>query len=271
MILQYTIDNVGIDQCIRIISPIDQDKYKTKIPPLNYEEPGFYWIFKNLDFEHWKSDGSRVLWLSAPPECKLDQVASHIVDLEKNTLNSEYNVLYFFCWSAAGRRLAPTFFGTFVHQLTRHLTPCERDYIITIFLHAILNAYLARDEQYQQRWWLEDCTPDRMIENIFTVSSGNELLKAMKEVLDLKELHFQGLLIVIDGLERELQSNEGTFIRLFCSLIIHLKQTPCRVKALLTSRPHDHLKMLLEGIPSIEYDQERKGLVIICALFLVFI
>lgn len=261
-----------MDQCIRIISPIDQDAYKSKIPPcLDYEDPEFYWIFKNLDFERWKSGNSRVLWLSAPQERKLEQVASHFVDLEKNTINSEYDVLYFFCWSAAGKRLGSSVFGTFLHQLIRHLAPRRRDNIIIVFLRAILDAYLARKEPFQKtRWWLEDCTPDRMIESFLDASSGNELLEAMKAVLDLEELNIHGLFIIIAGLEKELENKEGKFIWNLCSLIEHLQHKRWKAKVLLTSRPHGELKELLHGLLSIEYDYERKGVLIIPS-FPVFI
>jgi hypothetical protein len=232
------------------------------LPPFNFDDPGLYWIFRNMDFDQWKSDRSEALWLSAPPEHKLHQVASHIVDLAKDPSNPQHCVLYFFCSAAAGKRLGSVVFGTFLHQLVRRLDYSQRAPIIAVFLRTLLNAYLARDDVLKgKRWWRENYTPNQIIEKVVASSLGKETVEALKAVLELEQLDIRELSIIIDGLDKAIENHETEFIQDLCALIFHVQRKPWRVKVLLTSRPQDDLKRWLKGLRCIEYDKERKGLI----------
>src|SRR2546429_6074824 len=99
-----------------MLSAVDQEGYKSTIPSLDCDQPKFYWIFKNIDFEQWSSTSrSQVLWLSAPPEYSIHQVSSYIVDQVKiKALKTQHSVLYFFCSTAIWEKSIVT---TFIHTL----------------------------------------------------------------------------------------------------------------------------------------------------------
>ena len=66
------------------------------------------------------------------------------------------------------------------------------------------------------------------------------------------------LSIVIDGLDR-VKRQKVEFIREVRELVEHLQGRISKVKALLTSQPEAEIKEVLDGLPCIEYDKERKG------------
>jgi len=84
----------------------------------------------------------------------------------------------------------------------------------------------------------------------------NGLWSALKAALD--NAHSHDLSIVIDGLDRVRRENVE-FNREVRELIEHLQGRVSKVKALLTSRPEAEIKEVLDGLPCIEYDKERKG------------
>ncbi|KAF8248994.1 hypothetical protein K440DRAFT_677960, partial [Wilcoxina mikolae CBS 423.85] len=85
------------------------------------------------------------------------------------------------------------------------------------------------------------------INRLLQVSHGSECWNALLAALKKEE---RELLLIIDGLD----DGGHEFTKELCGFI---SQLPGSVKTLLTSKPQEEIKALLEGVLSIEYDKER--------------
>ncbi|KAF8538648.1 hypothetical protein BDD12DRAFT_740491, partial [Trichophaea hybrida] len=65
------------------------------------------------------------------------------------------------------------------------------------------------------------------------------------------------LSIIIDGLDK-FEKQKLEFIRELHAFVIYLLERSLKPKVLLTSQPHADVKEILDGLPCIEYDKERK-------------
>jgi len=220
-----------------------------------------------MDFEQWFSANSQVLWLTGPSKCKIHEAASCIVDLARSQ-NSETQpiVLYFFCSTVTGTEsIMAAFTHALLQQLINYLSPLKKISVITAFLRTLLDTVICRDSDADADLWRllknPDCPPKLKIKKILDVSSVNEHWHAIKQILHIEQE--QGLTIIIDGLDEARDQKTG-FIKEICGFITHLKQQTCKFKALLTSQPQTEIKALLEGLPCIEYDIERKGSILFC-------
>jgi ankyrin repeat domain-containing protein 50 len=128
------ISDTNPDLFLQMLLVVDQEKNNSTIPPLDREEPKFYWIFKNIDFELWEQSttpSSQVLWLSGPPECNVHQASSDMVDLMKKCPELQHFVLYFFCLSASRKKsIASVFIHTLLYQTICCLPPDKKVSII---------------------------------------------------------------------------------------------------------------------------------------------
>lgn len=259
--LQSTIDNVNLDRFLGMLSAVDQGKHKSTIPSLDCEQPKFYWVFRNMDFEEWRSASSQVLWLSGPPQCSIHQVSSYIVDLVKNKASeTQHSVLYFFCSTASREK---SIAAVFVHTLLYQIVCCspldKRESVVRIFLRALVDAILRRkptslDLSHLSHFRNED-SEDTAIETILN-ARVDELWDALKTIL--AETQKGELSIVIDGLDK-VEHQKVEFIKGVREFITHLQKRTIKFKALLTSRPQDEIKEVFDGLSYIEYNKERKG------------
>jgi len=262
------VDNVDANQFMHTISAVghDQDTYKSTIPCLDHNSLEFYWIFKNMDFESWSSARSGELWLLAPQERNLDHVASYIIDQEKNSSNTRKHVLYFFCPTAVG---STALVNVFLHQLVRRLRPVDRKLVITVFLRTIIDKILARsDAPSEESWEIENCSSNLIIQQVVDKSTDQEHLEALKVILKLEQLDIEELCVIVAGLDEVVKIQNWDFVHDVLALVINLQERPRKVKVLLTSLPLHEFKVTLERLPSIEYDKERKGLMILPASIL---
>src|SRR5205807_687305 len=134
---------VGSGGLLRHIPAVDQEGYKSHIHALSRDQRHqptgkFYWIFKNMDFERWRSAKNlETLWLSGPAESHISGASSRIVDLvkEKPTgTQAQHLVLYFFCSTVlAEASIASTFVSTITSQLIFHL-PQLKEKVTMAFL-----------------------------------------------------------------------------------------------------------------------------------------
>ena len=260
--LRSAIESVAVDPFLQKLSAVDQEEHRYKIPSLDCDQAKFYWIFRNVDFKQWNDlSGSQVLWLSGPPECSIHQTSSYIVDLAKNQLPaSQHSVLYFFCSTASGQESTITnFVHTFLHQLVC-CTPMDKKIsIIKTFLHTLLNAILKKEplSTPNQSRFLKRDSSNITIEKILNAST-EDLWNALEAVLANDQK--RKLSILIDGLDK-VDNQNGEFIKGVRILIKHLQERISKVKALLTSRPRAEIKEVFDGLPCIEFDKERTGLV----------
>jgi ankyrin repeat domain-containing protein 50 len=258
--LQSAIDNVDLDRFLPVLSVVDQEKHQSKIPSLNYDQPKWFWIFRNMDFRQWSTASCpQVLWLSGPPECDIHQVSSYIVDQEKNrTSKTQYFVLYFFCSTAARKEpIIVIFIHTLLNQIVRCSPANKRILIVRRFLHSLLEGAFknGRTPNWESRDFNERDSPDANIKKILK-APANELWAALEAVLGDDEQ--RGLSVVVDGLDK-VEHRRGELIGGVCAFVKHLQQRTSRVKILLTSRPLAEIKDLFDGLPCIEHDRERKG------------
>ena len=259
-ISRSAIDSVDPDQLLKMFSAADHDKHKSTIPPLDYDHPMFYWIFKNVDFVQWNSASySQALWLSAPPERNIHQVSSYIVDQEKNrVMNTQRLVLYFFCSAPIGRRsIIAVFIRTLLSQIVRSSPRGKKISIVRSFLR---NLYAGTFKKGRASHWkeLDLREGDSLKENIEKILQGpsNELWAALGAVLaDEKQ---RELLVAVDGLDK-VEDQKVEFLEGVRGFITHLLKESSKAKILLTSRPQAGTKKVLNGLPCIEYDKERIG------------
>jgi hypothetical protein len=258
--LQSAIDNVDLDRFLPMLSMLDQEKHRSTIPSLNYDQPKLFWIFRNMDFRQWSAaSGPQVLWLSGPPECDIHQVSSYIVDQEKNrTSKTQYFVLYFFCSTAARKKpIAVIFIHTLLDQIISCSSTNKRILIVRRFLHSLLEGAFKKERipNWERRGFDEKDSPDTNIKKILN-APANELWAALEAVLGDEEQ--RGLSVVVDGLDK-VEHQRGEFIGGVRAFVEHLQQRTSKVKILLTSRPLAEIKDLFDGLSCIEHDRERKG------------
>ena len=258
--LQSAIGDVDLDRFLPMLSMVDQEKHQSTIPSLNYNQPKLFWIFRNMDFKQWSTASCpQVLWLSGPPECDIHQVSSYIVDQEKNRASkTQYFVLYFFCSTAARKKLISVIFiHTLLDQIVRCSPANKRILIVRRFLHSLLEGAFKneRTPNWESRDFNEKDSPDANIKKILK-APANELWAALEAVLGDDEQ--RGLSVVVDGLDK-VEHQQDELIEGVRSFVKHLQQRTSKVKILLTSRPLAKIKDLFNGLPWIEHDRERKG------------
>jgi hypothetical protein len=212
-----------------------------------------------MDFKHWESVSSDVLWLTGPSELNLRQIASHIVDLAKNDEPQNY-ILYFFCMSVVGKKsTATSFVGGLLRQLVQRVQLRDKSSVIAEFLGTLLDGVVTKEQGPHENLWRFEESPDEMIRKIVDRSAGSEHLGALKVVLELKQVDIKELSIVVAELDRVTEYHTGDFVTELRSFIAHLQSRLDKVKVLFTSRPQTGLMHLLQGLPSIEHGKEIKG------------
>ena len=248
------------DQLLHRLPAIDQENYKSHTQPSGWDEPKFYWISKNIDFEKWHyTKRSDVLWLSGPAECHISDASSCIVDLFKGKpLQTQHLVLYFFCSTASAKTpIAVTFVSTVLYQLACRL-PQLKGKVTSVFLHSLLDTILS-DEPFSDpglsRFKKND-SAETTVGKILKASSS-EYWRALRAVLGIEQE--KELSLIIDGLDK-VEHQKDKFIRELYVFIGYLRERRSTARVLLTSRPQAKIKEILGQLPSIEYDRERKGL-----------
>jgi hypothetical protein len=230
----------------------NQDEHISKIDPIHRDSPKLYWIFKNIDFEHWESaDSPQMLWVFGPPDHGVTAASSHIIDLAKEGASQiEGVVFYFFCSAVEKKSSVAT---NFTHSFLRHILNGSEDdqakSIATTFLSTLLRNILPRDSS---RFHKEDSSITTVKKILDALDS--ELLEALTEaVVHIREV--QEASIIIDGIDK-IGQEWASFVNRYLQ---KTKAMP-KFKAFVTSQPDPHIKAIVDGLPCIEYDQERKGL-----------
>ena len=256
-------ETVDSDQILCHMPAVDQEDYRSRTDPSSCDQPKFYWIFKNMDFERWLStNGSEVLWLSGPAECRINNASSRIVDIVKGKPpKSQHLVLYFFCSTASTEgSIAFTFVSTVIHQLVCRL-PQLRGEVATVFLRAILDTIIRGKKLSDPApsHFQEFVSAEATVKEILKASSINEYWRALTAVMGV--VHDQELSLIVDGLDK-LGDQKREFVRDVFAFIEYLRERPRTTRVLLTSRPQAEIKEIFSELPNIEYDKERKGLII---------
>jgi hypothetical protein len=256
------VETVESDQLLRHLPAVDQEDHKSRTQPSSCDQPKFYWIFKNMDFEQWQStDGWEVLWLSGPAECRISDASSCVVNLAKETPSqAQHLALYFFCSTAPTEAsIAITFVSTMLHQLV--CLPRLKRKVTNVFLRTLLDTILkeeSRSNRGLSQFKMDDST-EATVKKILQQASRNGYWRALRAAMDI--VHEHGLSLIIDGLDK-IEDQKYEFIREVRVFIEHLRERPSTTRVLLTSRPQAEIKEILSGLPCIEHDKERKGSII---------
>jgi hypothetical protein len=228
----------------------NQGEHISKAASLHRNDPKLYWIFKDIGFKDWESEDSpQVLWLFGPPNRGMADASLHLAR-ERTSRTEKGLVFYFFCSIMERESSVST---TFTYSFLRHILngsgDCQAKLITSTFLKSLLLEILRREPSRFQK---KD-TPGTTLKNVLDASDG-ELLKALTEaVFDIKGI--QEASIIIDGIHN-LGKEGAYFLKKFCE---HMKTTP-KFKALLTCSSDPNMRGIVDGMPYIEYDKERKGL-----------
>jgi len=235
------------------LSVADQDKHRSTISRLDWNEPKYFWITKNHDFTQWESNkSSQAFWLSGPDHCGMTEVSSHIIAAKERAVQPNSSVLYFFCSTATTTRgsISTVFAHTLLHQIVRSSSADKAKPIATTFLKSLLGENLLR--------FKGNLSPSTLVETILD-APDRELHRALLEAI--KKADIQELLVIIDGIDITAQE-EVVFVQNIYSLVRHTMHTSPKSKALITSSQNSDLQNTLGRLPYIEYDKERKGLLI---------
>jgi hypothetical protein len=231
------------------------DEHISTIPHLDCNDPWFAWIFENIDYLKWRQrNSSPMIWLSGPILRRLDEVSSYIVHYEKELVQStNHLVLSFF--SSSKRSGVSVFVRTLLGQIVRYSLPGKTPSIIQCFLHGLADRYVERNNTQGK---FEDVFKGRSsishVERLLH-EPMDALLSALEGVLNMEQRH---LSIVVDGLDHvDIRKNEFIeAIRTFCE---HVQQSTSKARIWITSQPLAESRQLIDGLPCIEYDSERKG------------
>ena len=258
--LRFVVDGASSDQLLHHLPAVDQQDPKSLTQPSSHDPPRFYWIFKNMDFERWQStQGSEVLWISGPAECGIPEASSRIVKLAMETPSElQHSVLYFFCSSAPMKAsMATAFVSTIIRQLIS--LPELKEEVTPVFLHSLLDEILNGEPLTNQELsrFKRDDSVKATVKKILSASSDG-YWGALRAVMRIFPEH--RLSLIIDGLDKAEQQNYE-FIREVREFVEFLQERTLTTKVLLTSRPQAAIKKILSGLPCIEYDRERKGLI----------
>jgi energy-coupling factor transporter ATP-binding protein EcfA2 len=261
------INTLEPDQFLKVLSAIDQVKHKATIPPLDPDEPKFYWIFRNVDYLRWMDNNncySGTLWVLGPARSQIHQVSAYVTDAVKPQGNTTSTVLYFFCSTAAGgESIAKLFVRSLVDEIICRLPHLERKKsVIAEFMRVLLDGLLNqepapdREARSSLRSDLGEGTPGTVAKKV--LEAPEEFYwKALDSVL---ELGGEGFTIIIDGLDN-LEQPKNVFAKKVLTFVSKLQARFPQFRALLTGRASIELKALIGEATCIEYDKERNGLI----------
>lgn len=206
-----------------------------------------------------------MLWLSGPPERRLDLAASYIVDLERKRLAGTHAmVLHFSCSSESkfGKRsLTAVFIHTLLHQIHRFVQ-FPKEAIGAVFFHAFLDHVLLSQRKLE--------SPSKLPgDRYYTLpelldADDHAQMDALLSVLQVQQP--SELSMIIDRLYMVVPHGDQLlwerFVTELSTFIANLSGSGLKVRVLLTSLPQTGVPAYsLSGIPgrSIEYDKERRG------------
>jgi len=228
----------------RQLSVIDQDQYLSTMLLFDFNNPSFFWITRNVDFEQWKSAGtSRGLFLRAPHGHGRMEICLHTIELAKQkACETNGTVLYFFCSSAPQSQGSTTLIHSLLYQIIHSSSDEKTNPIAAGFLNCLIRGHIRRESDIREN--------DPLDENVRKILDAphNELLEALVEAI--KKAGIQELSIIVDGL----QENNSIVSMLFELL----REAIPKSTYLLTSQ--HPLERTPNGMTVIEYDKERNGL-----------
>jgi hypothetical protein len=98
-LLHTAIDCAQPDGFVQVLAACElgQEDFKSQILALDRENPGLYWITRNIDFTEWIDKQSQVLWISGPSR-KLEefrQISLDVADATRKAFGISHSVLFF--------------------------------------------------------------------------------------------------------------------------------------------------------------------------------
>jgi len=238
---------MDVSAFLRLLPMTDQDKH-VSISSIDPDNPKLYWILRDADFKVWESaNSSQVLLLfGGPPGCDMTGVSSLIARQEASRRDGA--VFHVSCSMEDSDAIT-----TFTHSVLRHILngsdARQAKSITETFLLTLLLKIIQRDRSRFKDPSFSAIT----LGEILRAEGGGHLEALTKAVAELRTI--QDMPIIIDGIDN-IGSNGLQFLKRFCS---HKTANP-KPKVLVTCRLDPDFKSIVDGVPSIEYDKERKGL-----------
>ncbi|ETR99603.1 ankyrin [Trichoderma reesei RUT C-30] len=252
--IESNIDAVNLDWFLSVLPAVNQPEFKPKTPLLDREDHEYHWVFKNLDFINWDRGNSGVLWLSAPPDCDLQKVASSILqrELDKSP-QTHKRTLYYYCGTnATDLPTIKTFIRELALQVISSAAEAKQASIVRTFLRTILHHMFKRAASATLLQWLSGYIEDHLCDLLD--APEDSLWAALWAILPTEQ--DRSLSVFITGIEYVCREHE--FIRAIRDFIKALQSTG-RAKVLLTSGIDFETREILRGLPYIDYDEERKA------------
>jgi hypothetical protein len=157
--------------------------------------------------------------------------------------------------------IATVFAHTLLHQIVYSSSAGKAKSIAATFLKSLLGEHITRRRLSH---FNKNDSLSMTVQNILDVPD-NELYRALVEATRITEI--QELSIIIDGIDINVPEG-AVFVQNFYSLLQHMLYSVPKSKVLLTGIQNMDLQKPLSSLPwvCIEYDKERKGVLICLSL-----
>ncbi|OGM40936.1 hypothetical protein ABOM_010325 [Aspergillus bombycis] len=257
--LQLAIENVNVDQFLKRIVSVGVRRPCPDLPPVRSDDPKYWWISRNIDFQCWQSsDSSQFLWLSGRSECNIQQATAFQIGKEFNKAPVKPAFVQFHCSDLLPPHysLIKAISHSLFHQLISNLPANSKDLAIKDFLRCLYSTAVAKSEELTKRIIrIDDKTSKENIIDMIMRLEDSHHWSALKAALTEVK---QDLVLVLYHIDLVSPQNIESILDIV-TFLKHLVQKATRkVKVLLTSKPNAEIREILAGVPSIEHDKERK-------------
>lgn len=253
--LQATLYDFSLNRLLNVLlSASTQRRYHSLTTCIDYDDPKFHWVLRNIDFEQWSLEGGpTALCLTAVlPENGLCQLSSYIVDQKKA---AGYSILPIFCSSMVDKPSMTALLHLFLLELVYCSPEAQKTAIIRGFFNKLLEKPIVRGYlDWKEKKFTEEIF-SKYMKITLEGATTQDLLTSLKVALDFERQ--KRLLAVVDGLD--VMDSADELVGYVLPLVKHLQQQKPNAKILLTSSARSKTIKLFQEFLHIECDKERKG------------
>lgn len=264
-LLRSIIGELNLEQLLQLLPVLEQKQSSPEALNLDPDEPQFSWVFRNIDYESWKSNESpSALCLSKLQAHHLSQIASYIVSREEKPNRL---VLYCACSQIANSKCINThslrgegitiinaLICTLLEKIVL-LSPIEkRVLIMRNFLQGLLQKSF--EKKPTQDWighGFNEKNLLRSLQSFLRNVSKESLLAMFRMALDYTNQQYP--LIVIDEIDKD-QGDQ--LLQLIGKFVVDYQRQSSSAKVLLVGPAACGILCLPQDSLFIEYDKERK-------------
>lgn len=268
-----TIGELDLGQLLQLLPVLEQhpvleqNQLSPEVLNLDPDDPQFSWVFKNIDYNSWKSnDSPSVLCLSSHEVRQSSQVTSYIVGREEK-LNRL--TLYSNCSQIASNKyvknqsilskditVANLLIYTLLKRTVYFLPTEERVRTMRNFFNCVLQKSF--EKETTQHWIGHGFNSKNLLavlQSLLSNAETKDLFNMLQITLDNAKRQYP--LVVIEGIEKDYYGDQ--LLRPIEKFVIDLQRQTPNVKVLLVGLAACDLTGLSHGSLFITYDKERKG------------